>query len=97
MQSPPFPGCHFREWGWLLMPSTISQESPASPLRKREAGSIPAQISFRPGPGSRAQMLARARPSSLGKAGADLVSLKVWPRSVERRTFMPKKGLQLEA
>ncbi len=42
-------------------------------------------------------MLASARPSSFGKAGADFVSLNVLPRSVERRTFMPKKGLQLEA
>ncbi len=43
------------------------------------------------------QMFARARPSSLGNAGADLVSLKLLPMSVERSTFMPKKGLQLEA
>ena len=42
-------------------------------------------------------MFARARPSSLGNAGADFVSLKVFPRSVERNTFMPKNGLQLEA
>ena len=42
-------------------------------------------------------MLASARPSSLGKAGADFVSLKLLPRSVERSTFMPKNGLQLEA
>src|SRR5439155_14082986 len=42
-------------------------------------------------------MLASARPSSLGNDGADLVSLKVLPRSVERSTFMPKNGLQLEA
>ena len=42
-------------------------------------------------------MLASARPSSLGNAGADFVSLKLFPMSVERRTFMPKNGLQLEA
>jgi len=42
-------------------------------------------------------MLASARPSSLGKAGADLVSLKLLPRSFERITFIPKNGLQLEA
>ncbi len=42
-------------------------------------------------------MFARARPSSFGNAGADFVSLNVFPRSVERSTFMPKNGLQLEA
>ena len=62
-----------------------------------EAGSTPQSSSFRLAPGSIAQMLARARPSSLGKAGADFVSLKVFPRSLERSTFMPKNGLQLEA
>jgi len=41
-------------------------------------------------------MLARARPSSLGKAGADFVSLNDFPRSLETSTFIPKKGLQLE-
>src|SRR5262249_57795919 len=43
------------------------------------------------------QMLASARPSSLGKAGADFVSLNFLPRSVDIRTFMPKNALQLEA
>ena len=38
-----------------------------------------------------------SRPSSFENAGADLVSLNFLPKSVERRTFMPKKGLQLEA
>ena len=42
-------------------------------------------------------MFASARPSSFGKAGADFVSLNFLPRSVERRTFMPKKALQLDA
>ena len=42
-------------------------------------------------------MLASARPSSLGKAGADVVSVKLFPMFVERNTFMPKNGLQLEA
>ena len=79
------------------MPGTISQESPPSRLRKSEAGSTPHHSSFLSSPASSDQMLARARPSSLGKAGADFVSVNVLPRSVERRTFMPKKGLQLEA
>ena len=35
------------------------------------------------------------RPS--GNAGADFVSLNFLPRSVERSTFMPKNGLQLDA
>ena len=48
-------------------------------------------------PGSIDQMLVSARPSSFGNAGADFVSLKLFPMSVERSTFMPKKGLQLEA
>ena len=43
------------------------------------------------------QMLARARPSSLGNAGVDFVGLKLFPMSGERSTFMPKKGLQLDA
>jgi hypothetical protein len=42
-------------------------------------------------------MFRSARPSSFGNAGADFVSLKDRPRSVERRIFMPKNGLQLEA
>ena len=42
-------------------------------------------------------MFASARPSSFGNAGADFVSLNVLPRSVERSTFMPKNGLQLDA
>ncbi len=42
-------------------------------------------------------MLASARPSSLENAGADFVSAKLLPMSVEHNTFMPKNGLQLEA
>src|SRR5207244_7763183 len=81
----------------LLMPGTISQESPPSRLRKSDAGSTPHQSSFLSSPGSSDQMLASARPSSLGKAGADLVSLNFLPRSLETSTFMPKNALQLEA
>src|SRR5207247_10733167 len=47
--------------------------------------------------GASDQLLASARPSSLGNAGADFVSLKLFPMSVERSSFMPKNGLQLEA
>src|SRR6266576_6824370 len=97
MQSPPLPGCHLRACSWLLMPGTISHESPLSRLRNREAGSTPHSSSFLPPPGSIDQMLASARPSSLGNAGADFVSVKLLPRFVERNTFMPKNGLQLEA
>src|SRR5258705_13211238 len=79
------------------MPGIISQESPPSSLRNNDAGSTPHHNSFLVAPTSSDQMLASARPSSLGKAGADFVSLKVFPRSVERSTFIPKKGLQLEA
>src|SRR5262245_28108911 len=96
-QSPPLPGCHFRECSWLLIPSTISQESPPSVLLKSDAGSTPHHRSFLVSPASSDQLLASARPSSFGKAGADLVSLKLFPRSVERRIFIPKNGLQLEA
>src|SRR5262249_6529616 len=81
----------------LLMPGTISQESPLSLLLNSAAGSTPHHRSFLSAPASSDQMLARARPSSFGKAGADFVSLKLLPRSVERRTFIPKKALQLEA
>src|SRR5213083_306368 len=97
MQSPPAPGCHLRACSWLLMPGTISHESPASWLLNNDAGSTPHQRAFLSLPASSDQMLASARPSSLGNDGADLVSLKVLPRSVERSTFMPKNGLQLEA
>src|SRR5436190_19407780 len=97
MQSPPLPGCHLRACSWLLMPGTSSQESPPSPLLNSAAGSTPHQSSFLLSPDSRDQMLASARPSSFGKAGADFVSLNVLPRSVDLRTFMPKKALQLEA
>src|SRR5437660_11450681 len=97
MHRPPLPGCHLRACSWLLMPGTISQESPASLLRNSDAGSTPHQRSFLLSPGSRDQMLASARPSSLGKAGADFVSLNLLPRSVESSTFMPKKALQLDA
>src|SRR5437870_12669653 len=96
MQSPPLPGCHLRACSWLLMPATISQESPPSPLLNSEAGSTPHHSSFLSSPGSSDHMLASARPSSLGKEGADFVSLNVFPRLVERSTFMPKKALQLD-
>jgi hypothetical protein len=79
------------------MPSTISHESPPSSLLNSEAGSTPHHSSFFLSPASSDQMFARARPSSFGNAGADFVSLNVFPRSVERSTFMPKNGLQLEA
>src|SRR6266404_9441776 len=97
MHNPPLPVCHLRACSWLLMPAIMSQESPPSLLRKSDAGSTPHQRSFLSSPASSDQMLARARPSSFGKAGADLVSLNFLPRSFERRTFMPKKALQLEA
>ena len=51
MQSPPLPGCHLRACSWLLMPGTISQESPPSLLRKSDAGSTPHHRSFLPSPG----------------------------------------------
>src|SRR5258707_7495142 len=79
------------------MPGTRSHESPPSWLLNRDAGSTPHHRSFLPPPASSAQMLASARPSSLGNAGADFVSLKLFPMSVERNTFMPKNGLQLDA
>src|SRR5438552_6985603 len=94
---PPLPGCHLRACSWLLIAEIISQESPRSVLLNSAAGSTPHHRSFFSLPASRDQMLASARPSSLGNVGADLVSLKVFPRSVERRTFIPKKVLQLEA
>src|ERR1700682_1643903 len=79
------------------MPGTISHESPPSWLLNNDAGSTPHQRSFLPSPASSDQMLASARPSSLGNAGADFVSSKLFPMFVERSTFMPKNGLQLEA
>src|SRR5262249_44800167 len=91
------PGCHLRACSWLLMPGTISHESPPSWLLNKDAGSTPHHSSFFPSPVSSDQMLTRARPSSLGNAGADFVSLKLFPMSVERSTFMPKKGVQLDA
>src|SRR5499427_6176640 len=97
MQSPPPLGCHFRACSWLLMPGTISQESPPSLDRNSDAGSTPHRRSFLSDPDSSDQMLASARPSSLGNVGADFVSLNFLPRSVERNSFMPKNGLQLEA
>src|SRR5713226_9291613 len=75
----------------------MSHESPPSRLLNKGAGSTPHHKSFLPPPASSDQMLASARPSSLGNAGADFVSLKLFPMSVERNTFMPKNGLQLEA
>src|SRR3954469_18590265 len=97
MQRPPAPGCHLRACSWLLMPGTISHESPPSLLLNNDAGSTPHNKSFLPPPGSRDQMLTTARPSSFGKAGAAFVSLKLLPMSVDRNTFIPKKGLQLDA
>src|SRR5687768_10297760 len=79
------------------MPGTISQESPPSMLLNSDAGSTPQKRSLLPGPASIDQMLASARPSSFGNVGADLVSLTVFPRSVERSTFIPKNALQLDA
>src|SRR5437870_11566806 len=97
MQSPPAPGCHLRACSWLLMPGTISHESPPSWLLNKAAGSTPHQSSLFPPPASSDQMLASVRPSALEKAGADFVSLKLFPRSVDTSTFMPKNGLQLDA
>src|SRR5205814_10321900 len=79
------------------MPGESSHESPPSWLVDEEAGSTPHHSSFLRLPGSSEQTLTSARPSSLGNAGADCVSLKLFPMSVERNTFMPKNGLQLEA
>src|SRR5580704_9226761 len=79
------------------MPGTISHESPPSRLLNNDAGSTPHQRSCLPLPASSDQMFASARPSSFGNAGADFVSLKLFPMSVERSTFMPKNGLQLDA
>src|SRR6202158_6494416 len=79
------------------MPGTMSHESPPSWLLNRDAGSTPHHRSFLPPMASSDQMLASARPSSMGNAGADFVSLKLFPMFVERSTFMPKNGLQLEA
>src|SRR5438034_9994226 len=97
MQRPPAPGCHLRACSWLLMPGTMSHESPPSLLRNKDAGSTPHHSSFLPSPASSDQILTSARPSSLGNAGADFVSSKLFPMFVERSTFMPKNGLQLEA
>src|SRR5215471_6942138 len=97
MHSPPAPGCHLRACSWLLMADTMSHELPPSLLLNRAAGSTPHHSSFLPAPASSDHMLASARPSSLGNAGADFVSVKLLPMSVERNTFMPKNGLQLEA
>src|SRR5262245_37134572 len=97
MHSPPLPGCHFRACSWLLMPATISHESPPSLLRNSDAGSTPHHRSFLSAPGSMDQIFASARPSSFGNAGADFVSLNFLPRSVEVSTFIPKKALQLDA
>src|ERR1700730_2257300 len=79
------------------MPDTRSHDSPPSWLLNNDAGSTPHHRSFLPPPASSPQMLASARPSSLGNAGPDFVSVKLFPMSVERNTFMPKNGLQLDA
>src|SRR5579863_1539050 len=97
MHSPPAPGCHLRACSWLLMPGEMSHESPPSSLLNKAAGSTPHHNSFLPLPASSDHMLATARPSSLGNAGADFVSVKLFPMFVERNTFIPKNGLQLEA
>src|SRR5438093_13304079 len=75
----------------------MSHESPPSRLLNKDAGSTPHHSSFLSSPASSDQMLASARPSSFGKTGDDFVSVNFFPRSVERRTFMPKNALQLEA
>src|SRR5579883_472067 len=97
MHSPPPPGCHLRACSWLLIPDTMSHESPPSWLLNKAAGSTPHHSSFLPPPASSDHMLASARPSSLGNAGADFVSVKLFPMLLERNSFMPKNGLQLEA
>src|SRR6266478_9653948 len=79
------------------MPGTRSHESPPSRLLNKDAGSTPHHRPFLSPPASSPQMLTSARPSSLGNAGPDFVSVKLFPMSVERNTFMPKNGLQLEA
>src|SRR5436190_23050012 len=79
------------------MPGTICHESPPSSLLNSAAGSTPHSSWFLRAPGSIDRILTGARPSSLGNAGADFVSLTVLPMSVERNTFIPKNGLQLDA
>src|SRR5205823_12246166 len=69
------------------MPGTRSHESPPSRLLNKDAGSTPHQSPFLSPPASSDQMLASARPSSLGNAGADFVSLKLFPMSVETQHF----------
>src|SRR5437867_3143568 len=97
LRSTPMPGRHLRACSCSLIPGTISHESPPSALWNSDAGSTPHHSSLRSFPGSSAQMLASARPSSFGNAGADFVSLNDLPRSVERSTFIPKNALQLDA
>ena len=77
MQSPPLPGCHLRACSWLLMPGTISQESPPSLLRKSDAGSTPHQKSFLPPPASSDQMLAQRPPVVLRKGRGRLRLLEL--------------------
>src|SRR5688572_12833842 len=79
------------------MPGAICHESPPSSLLNSAAGSTPQSSWFLRPPGSSDQILTSARPSSFGNAGADFVSLKVLPMSVDRSTFIPKNGLQFDA
>src|ERR1041384_5564446 len=97
LQRPPLPGFHLRACSWLLMPGTISHESPPSRRLNSDAGSTPHHKSSGSLHGYSEQMLLSARPSSFGKAGCAFVSLNDLPISVERRTFIPKNGLQLDA
>src|SRR5258708_19732541 len=78
------------------MPGTRSHESPPSCLLNKGAGSTPHHRSFFPPPASSDQMLASARPSSLGNADPDLISVKLFPRFVQRNPFSPKNAFHPE-
>ena len=75
------------------MLGTRSHESPPSRLLNRDADSTPHHSSSLPAPTSSDLMFASARLSPFGNAGANFVSLKLFPMSVERSTCIPKNGL----
>ena len=74
------------------MPDTFSHESPLSLLRNNAAGSMPHRKSEPLPPALATTPLANLRPSSAAKAGADLVGLNFFPRSLLTWIVVPNHG-----
>jgi len=78
-------------------PGTMFPGKPPSRLLNKEAGSMRTKSSCPIAPASSDQMFASARPSSLGKAGADFVSLKFFAEVRRAQDFHAEESIATRA